>query len=199
MKNSKFKIGRWLGLLPLAFCPLPCLAQPSPVPAATQAEVDAGTVARKYVSPLTLANKAGLSATDARFTSSAGQILSTSNNFVAPLFTGNGTGLSNVVVLNLTNATSSNIGTPTMADKFVEFSTNGVLNLTGIIIDPAAPAGVQYWRGMILNTSGSTKTYTIASSFVCAGGGTLFNTNDATITIEYWPGLRTNLIFQCVR
>ena len=116
---------------------------------------------------------------------------------------GNGAGLTNIAgatSYNTTNAPTANIGTPAMADKFVEFSTNGVLNITGIVVDPAQPAtAVQYWRGLVLNNSGSTKTYTIASSFVCAGGGTLFNTNDATITIEYWPGLRTNLIFQCVR
>lgn len=184
-----------------------------PPPPASQADVDAGVNSYKYVSPKALANKAGGSGAGTfnpnQFSVGNGStnipggalvtnlVEYTGHDLRTGSYSGNGSGLSNVVVLNLTNATSSNIAIPTMADKFVAFSTNGVIAFTGINV--AAVAGVQYWRGAITNTLGSVATYTFASPFLGVSGGTAFNTNLATITIEYWPGLFTNVMFQCIR
>jgi hypothetical protein len=77
----------WSGALWLsAFCFLlsvfPALAQPTPTAAATQTEVNAGTVPRKYVSPATLAGWTSASATNLARLNSNNIFTGSSNRFV---------------------------------------------------------------------------------------------------------------------
>lgn len=139
---------------------------------ATQTEVDSGTNNSAFVTPLTLASKAGA-------------------------FTGNLSSATNLNGANIvwpTNAGST--ATINMAVPWAAVSTNNNMSFSGFTGLDTRGTNVQAVTRIYTNSAGSSAVKTITMPAGCIDllntGLTLYNTNQGVLTVAIYPGMGTN-------
>jgi hypothetical protein len=169
----------------LVLVPLGLLAQPTPPPSASQAEVNAGLLKNKYVSPLTLAGFPGISGPTNGITATTASNIVAQNN--AASATAGSSGMTNRWKVDATNA-AKGLQTPWL--HTIDAANFSLTNLHGITLvssaSISAPGATLTMLGGALNVIGGG----INSDQMTSGSYDFINDNDgAIITVQDGVGM----------
>jgi hypothetical protein len=166
----------------------PAFGQGTPVAPASQAEVNAGVVTKKFVSPATLAGATNLASSTTNFPAGT-----------AVTFNGKVTLISNVFLSSLsfaTNHAAVNVLNLNCTDQAV--STNNNIAYTGFNIPAEYGVTNSAWAAVIITNNGALATITVTFAG-CIGDTSVIVTNQAAFLVKKYPNMGTNVVFNSLK